>query len=228
MIFYPVQAAQALAPEKLVVVVGHQGENVEKILGSNGILMVQQQEQLGSGHAVAVTEDALRTFDGIVLIMCGDVPLIRVETLRHFLQSHVDSRAVVSVLTVMLEDPAGYGRVVRSEAGAIQAIVEHRDAAEAIRAIREINTGIYCAEASFLYPALKKIGRNNDQGEYYLPDIIALAVKEGKPAAAVVTKDFQEVKGINDRIELAEADQAMRQRILGRHMQDGVTIIDPD
>ncbi len=94
MIFYPVQAAQALAPEKLVVVVGHQGENVEKILGSNGILMVRQQEQLGSGHAVAVTEDALRTFDGTVLIMCGDVPLIRVETLRHFLQSHVDSRAV--------------------------------------------------------------------------------------------------------------------------------------
>jgi len=228
MISYPVQAAQVLTPEKLVVVVGHQGEAVEKTLSSKSVLIVRQEEQLGSGHAVAVTEDALRTFTGTVLIMCGDVPLIRVETLRNFLQHHVESRAVVSVLTVMLEDPAGYGRVVRSEAGAIQAIVEHRDAAEAIRAIREINTGIYCAEASFLYPALKKIGRNNDQGEYYLPDIIALAVKEGKPAAAVVTKDFQEVKGINDRIELAEADQAMRQRILKRHMQDGVTIIDPD
>jgi bifunctional UDP-N-acetylglucosamine pyrophosphorylase/glucosamine-1-phosphate N-acetyltransferase len=128
----------------------------------------------------------------------------------------------------MVEDPAGYGRVVRNEAGAIQAIVEHRDATEAIKAIREINTGIYCCEALFLYPALKKIGRNNDQGEYYLPDIIALAIKEGKTAAAVVTDDFQEVKGINDRIELAEADQAMRQRILRRHMQDGVSIIDPD
>ena len=227
MISYPVQAAQLLAPEKLVVVVGHQGENVKKSLSSEGISIVRQEEQLGSGHAVAVTEDALRTFAGTVLIMCGDVPLIRVETLRHFLQRHVESRAVVSVLTVVLEDPAGYGRVVRNESGAIRAIVEHRDATEAVKAIREINTGIYCCEASFLYPALKKIGRDNDQGEYYLPDIIALAVREGKPAAAVVTDDFQEVKGINDRIELAEADQTMRQRILKRHMLEGVSIIDP-
>ena len=227
MISYPVQAAQLLAPEKLVVVVGHQGENVKKSLSSEGISIVRQEEQLGSGHAVAVTEDALRTFAGTVLIMCGDVPLIRVETLRHFLQRHVESRAVVSVLTVVLEDPAGYGRVVRNESGAIRAIVEHRDATEAVKAIREINTGIYCCEASFLYPALKKIGRDNDQGEYYLPDIIALAVKEGKSAFAVITDDFQEVKGINDRIELAEADQAMRQRILKRHMLEGVSIIDP-
>ncbi len=227
MISYPVQAAQLLAPEKLVVVVGHQGDNVRKSLSSEGISIVRQEEQLGSGHAVAVTEDALRTFAGTVLIMCGDVPLIRVETLRHFLQRHVESRAVVSVLTVVLEDPAGYGRVVRNESGAIRAIVEHRDASEAVKAIQEINTGIYCCEASFLYPALKKIGRDNDQGEYYLPDIIALAIKEGKPAAAVVTDDFQEVKGINDRIELAEADQAMRQRILMRHMLEGVSIIDP-
>jgi bifunctional N-acetylglucosamine-1-phosphate-uridyltransferase/glucosamine-1-phosphate-acetyltransferase GlmU-like protein len=123
MISYPVQAAQVLAPEKLVVVVGHQGEAVEKTLSSKSVLIVRQEEQLGSGHAVAVTENALRTFTGTVLIMCGDVPLIRVETLRNFLQRHVDSRAAVSVLTVMLDDPTGYGRVVRSEAGAIQAIV---------------------------------------------------------------------------------------------------------
>jgi bifunctional UDP-N-acetylglucosamine pyrophosphorylase/glucosamine-1-phosphate N-acetyltransferase len=228
MISYPVQAAQTFAPEKLIVVVGHQGDAVEKILSAAGISIVRQEEQLGSGHAVAVTEDALRTFTGTVLIMCGDVPLIKVETLKHFLQSHLDSRAVVSVLTVMVEDPAGYGRVVRSEAGAIQAIVEHRDATEAERAIREINTGIYCCESPFLYHALTKIGRNNDQGEYYLPDIIALAINEGKSAAAVVTDDFQEVKGINDRIELAEADQEMRQRIHRSHMQEGVSIIDPD
>jgi bifunctional UDP-N-acetylglucosamine pyrophosphorylase/glucosamine-1-phosphate N-acetyltransferase len=228
MISYPVQAAKSLAPERLVAVVGHQGEAVGKILSKEGVIIVRQEEQLGSGHAVAVTEDALRTFNGTVLIMCGDVPLIRAETLRHFLQSHIDSRAVVSVLTVMLEDPTGYGRVVRNGAGAIQAIVEHRDATEDIRTIREINTGIYCCEASFLYAALKKIGRNNDQGEYYLPDIIVRAITEGKPAAAVITDDFQEVKGINDRIELAEADQAMRQRILRRHMQEGVSIIDPD
>lgn len=228
MISYPVQIARALAPENLLVVVGHQGDAVAKILSTEGISIVRQEEQLGSGHAVAVTEDALRTFTGTVLIMCGDVPLIRVETLRHFLQRHVESRAVVSVLTVMVEDPAGYGRVVRNEAGAIQAIVEHRDAPEAIKAIREINTGIYCCESPFLYPALKKIGRDNDQGEYYLPDIIALAAKEAKHVEAILTDNFQEVKGINDRIELAEAGQVMRQRILSRHMQEGVTIIDPD
>jgi bifunctional UDP-N-acetylglucosamine pyrophosphorylase/glucosamine-1-phosphate N-acetyltransferase len=159
--------------------------------------------------------------------MCGDVPLIRVETITRFLNEHRQRDATVSVLTVNLQDPAGYGRVVRDAAGTIQRIVEHRDATGEQRRIREINTGIYCCQASFLYAALKNIEKNNDQGEYYLPDIIHLAVKEGKHALAVLTEDFQEVKGINDRIDLAEAERVMRERILKQHLQDGVTIIDP-
>jgi bifunctional UDP-N-acetylglucosamine pyrophosphorylase/glucosamine-1-phosphate N-acetyltransferase len=176
---------------------------------------------------VAVTEEQLAGFNGTILIMCGDVPLIRVETIERLLAEHWQRAATVSVLTVNLEDPSGYGRVVRDAAGALQRIVEHRDATAEERRIREINTGIYCCDASFLYAALKKIGKNNDQGEYYLPDIIHLAVSAGLPAAAVVTEDFQEVKGINDRIDLAEAERVMRQRILVQHMRGGVTIIDP-
>lgn len=227
MILYSVQTAQALAPEKLVVVVGHQGEAVETILKPAGITTVLQKEQLGSGHAVAVTEGVLSNFTGTVLIMCADVPLISTTTLNRFLQRHRESRAVVSVLTVTVADPSGYGRIVRNEAGALRAIVEHRDADDASRAIQEINTGIYCCEAPFLFYALKKIVPDNNQGEYYLTDIIALAVREKQPAAAILTDNFTEVKGINDRIELAEAGQVMIQRILRRHMQEGVGIIDP-
>ena len=227
MLFYPLKIAQAFSPQKLVVVVGHQAGQVEQVFSNEDLFFVRQEQQLGSGHAVAVTEETLRGFAGTVLIMCGDVPLIRVETITRFLNEHRQRDATVSVLTVNLQDPAGYGRVVRDAAGTIQSIVEHRDATGEQRRIREINTGIYCCQASFLYAALKNIEKNNDQGEYYLPDIIHLAVKEGKHALAVLTEDFQEVTGINDRIDLAEAERVMRERILKQHLQDGVTIIDP-
>ena len=227
MLFYPLKIAQAFSPQKLVVVVGHQAGQVEQVFSNEDLFFVRQEQQLGSGHAVAVTEEALRGFAGTVLIMCGDVPLIRVKTIKRFLNEHRQRDATVSVLTVNLQDPAGYGRVVRDAAGMIQRIVEHRDATGEQRRIREINTGIYCCQASFLYAALKNIEKNNDQGEYYLPDIIHLAVKEGKHALAVLTEDFQEVTGINDRIDLAEAERVMRERILAQHMQDGVTIVDP-
>ena len=224
---YPLRTAQAFSPQKLVVVVGHQAGQVEELFAGENLVFARQEQQLGSGHAVAVTEELLAGFSGTILIMCGDVPLIRVETIERFLAEHWQRAATVSVLTVNLEDPSGYGRVVRDAAGALQRIVEHRDATGEERLIREINTGIYCCDASFLYAALKKIGKNNDQGEYYLPDIIHRAVTGGLPAAAVITEDFQEVKGINDRIDLAEAERVMRQRILAQHMQGGVTIIDP-
>ncbi|MCX5897951.1 MAG: bifunctional UDP-N-acetylglucosamine diphosphorylase/glucosamine-1-phosphate N-acetyltransferase GlmU [Proteobacteria bacterium] len=227
MLFYPLKISQAFSPQKLVVVVGHQAGQVEQVFSNEDLFFVRQEQQLGSGHAVAVTEETLRDFAGTVLIMCGDVPLIRVETITRLLNEHRQRDATVSVLTVNLQDPAGYGRVVRDAAGMIQRIVEHRDATGEQRRIQEINTGIYCCQSSFLYAALKNIEKNNDQGEYYLPDIIHLAVKEGKQALAVLTEDAQEVAGINDRIDLAEAERVMRERILKQHLQDGVTIIDP-
>ncbi len=228
MLAYPVQTARALQPDKLIVVVGHQRDRVEELCGGGDILFVHQQEQLGSGQAVAVTEPFLQGFSGTVAIMCGDVPLIRVETIRKFLAGHRESTAALSVLSVILEDPTGYGRIVRDASGRVQAIVEHRDATPQQKTITEINTGIYCGEAPFLFQVLKKIGRDNDQAEYYLPDIVSLAYREGKKVQAVVTDNFQEVKGINDRVDLSEAERVMRQRILRHHMQDGVTIIDPD
>ena len=227
MLFYPLQTARAFSPQKLVVVVGHQADQVEQAFRSDDLVFARQEQQLGSGHAVAVTEELLAGFAGTILIMCGDVPLIRVETIERFLAGHRQRDAAVSVLTVQLPDPSGYGRMVRDARGALQKIVEHRDATEEQRRIQEINTGMYCCKAAFLYAALKQIGNNNDQGEYYLPDIIHLAVKEGRPVLGLLTTDFQEVKGINDRIDLAGAERAMRERILAQHMRDGVTIIDP-
>jgi bifunctional UDP-N-acetylglucosamine pyrophosphorylase / glucosamine-1-phosphate N-acetyltransferase len=227
MLFYPLEIARAFFPQKLVVVVGHQAGQVEQAFGSDDLIFAHQEEQLGSGHAVAVTGEQLSGFDGTVLIMSGDVPLIRVETIERLLAGHRQQGATVSVLTVELSDPSGYGRVVRDAAGGLQRIIEHRDATEEQRRLREINTGIYCCEAAFLYAALKKIGNNNDQGEYYLPDIIHQAVKEGRPVLGLLTTDFQEVKGINDRIDLSAAERVMRERILAQHMRAGVTVIDP-
>ncbi len=227
MILYPVQTAQSLKPQKLLIVVGHQKEMIEQLLGKQNVTFVHQEQQLGSGHAVAVTEPLLKEFSGTILIMCGDVPLIRVETINRFLKEHLQRNAVASVLSVVLEDPADYGRVIRDGTGTVLGIVEARDATPEQKSIKEINTGIYCCNAPFLFYALKKVGRNNDQGEYYLPDILSIAVREGKNVQAIITDDFQEVKGINDRIDLSEAEQAMRQRILKQYMADGVTIIDP-
>lgn len=228
MVAYPVRVAKELGCAKIIVVVGHQKDRVEAALREKDVCLVHQEEQLGSGHAVAVAESVLKGFEGNVLILCGDVPFITVPTVRQFVASHGESGAVVSVLSVVLDTPRGYGRIVRTESGNFIAIVEERDATESQRAIREINTGIYCCRAPFLFEALKKINTNNDQGEYYLPDIVSIAVAAGKRVQAVPTGSFQEVQGINDRIGLAEAEKLMRQKILAGHMREGVTIIDPD
>jgi bifunctional UDP-N-acetylglucosamine pyrophosphorylase / glucosamine-1-phosphate N-acetyltransferase len=228
MVAYPVRVAKALGCEKTIVVVGHQKEKVEAALAGEDVFLVHQREQLGSGHAVAMAESALRGFEGDVLILCGDVPFITVATVQQFAASHAEAGAVVSVLSVVIDNPRGYGRILRTESGYFFGIVEERDATDGQRAIQEINTGIYCCKAPFLFEALKKIGTNNNQGEYYLPDIVSIAVAEGKKVQAVATGSFQEVQGINDRIGLAEAEKLMRRRILAGHMREGVTVIDPD
>ena len=227
MLAYPVAAAKAVGSSRIIVVAGHQKDKVEAALQGRQVDIALQSEQLGSGHAVLMAAPHLKDFEGDVLILCGDVPLITTATLEAFLAAHRNNKACVSVLTVELDNPAGYGRILRTAGGDLCGIIEHRDATDAQRAVREINTGIYCCRAPFLFEALGKVKTNNDQGEYYLPDIVSIAAAAGMPVQAVKTFDFEEVAGINDRAGLAKAEAAMQARILQQHLANGVTIIDP-
>jgi len=227
MVRYPVAAAREIGSSRIIVVAGHQHDRVSAALQGFQVDVVMQAEQLGSGHAVLMAGPHLQGYAGDVLILCGDVPLITPATLQMFLAAHRDNSACVSVLTVELADPSGYGRILRGAGGDLTGIVEHRDATQAQRAIREINTGIYCCRAPFLFEALEKVKTDNDQGEYYLPDIAAIASAAGMKTQAVLTPDFAEVAGINDRADLAAAERAMQARIARRHMANGVTLVDP-
>jgi len=227
MLHYPLQTARAAGSERIFVVIGHQGAEVEQAVAAPDVEFVVQEQQLGSGHAVAVCEQALAGFDGDILILCGDVPFITTDTITHFLDAHAGSEAAVSVLSVHLDNPHGYGRIVRGSQDELHAIVEHRDATPPQQLIREINTGIYCCRAAFLFSALGKVGTDNDQGEYYLPDIIAIGRAAGLHVQAVIAPDWQEVEGINDRAGLARAEDRMQALIRQRHMLGGVSILQP-
>jgi len=227
MVCYPAAAAREIGSARIIVVAGHQHDRVAAALQGLPVDIVLQAEQLGSGHAVLMAGPHLQGYAGDVLILCGDVPLITPATLQMFLSAHRENKACVSVLTVELDDPSGYGRILRGAGGALTGIVEHRDATRDQLAIREINTGIYCCRAPFLFEALEKVKTDNDQGEYYLPDIVAIASAAGMKAQAVLTGDFAEVAGINDRADLARAEGDMQARIGRLHMANGVTLIDP-
>ncbi|MCX8044709.1 MAG: bifunctional UDP-N-acetylglucosamine diphosphorylase/glucosamine-1-phosphate N-acetyltransferase GlmU [Desulfobacterota bacterium] len=227
MLAYPIKAVREAGCDTVFVVVGHQRERIEDAFRHEGLVFIHQEQQLGSGHAVAVTEPVLQGFSGDVLILCGDVPFISPQTLLSFIGAHRSARAALSVLSVIVEEPTGYGRIVRKADGRFSAIVEHRDATEEQRRICEINTGIYCCAAPLLFEALHQIGTDNDQGEYYLPDIVAILAAKGHVVQAVVAPDSGEVQGINDRKDLARAEQRMRERINAAHMAQGVTMIDP-
>ncbi len=229
MITWPVGVARAVGASRIALVVGHQGEKVrEYFAGDAGILFAEQSEQLGTGHAVACARGALEGFSGTVLILCGDVPLIREETLAAMLASHGARGATVSVLTTHLENPYGYGRVVKREGGRLVRIVEEKDATDDERSITEINSGIYCVEADFLFRAVGELKNDNAQGEYYLTDIIARAAEESLLCLAHPCGDASEVMGVNDRVQLAMAGGELRRRINSGLMLSGVTMIDPD
>lgn len=225
---YPIRAAREAGCSPVIVVIGHQRQQVEEAFQNQGLTFVYQETQLGSGHAVMAAESALQGFSGDVLILCGDVPLIRGRTLRDFVQAHRAARVALSVLSVVVDDPTGYGRIVRTEQGDVSAIVEHRDADQSQRMISEINTGIYCCRATLLFEALHQVGTDNDQGEYYLPDIVRIIGQSGHRVQAVRASDPEEVQGINDRKDLARAERVMRSRITAAHMENGVTMIDPE
>lgn len=220
-------ACAPLGAAHTVVVVGHQAEKVEAACGGHGARFALQREQRGTGHAVATACAAqLGGFDGDVVIVYGDVPLLETTTLRRLLRRHREQGALLSLLTTMVDDPFGYGRIVRDGDGLLEAIVEERDATTAQRSIREVNPGIYCVRSEFLVEALAGLVPNNAQGELYLTDIVAAAVQRGGP---VVTEpvDPHEVAGINSRAELARLEAILRRRIVERHMAAGVTFLDP-
>jgi len=217
-----------LAPKELRVVVGAHRELVESHVKeiSPKAVTVFQAERNGTGHAVQLALAELSA-TGNVLILAGDTPLLRSETLSEFINAHQTNKNVASVLTAELPDPSGYGRIVRGEDGEIVAIVEERDASDELKAIDEINTGVYIFDIATLKTSVQKLNKNNSQGELYLTDVIAQIKSEGGKSAAILSLDYTETLGINDRSQLAESAAIMRDRINDRHMRAGVTIVDP-
>jgi bifunctional UDP-N-acetylglucosamine pyrophosphorylase/glucosamine-1-phosphate N-acetyltransferase len=228
MLSYSLDLARSLRPSRLVVVVGFQADLVHEKCKAEDVAFAIQKEQLGTGHAVLAARPALQGFQGNVLILSGDVPLLTEETIKSFLQSHQERQAALSVMTVELENPRGYGRVFRNADGSLLRITEDKDLKPGEEEIREINTGIYCVDAGVLFSALSHITPQNAQKEYYLTDIVARASAEKKKVLPFLAKDALEVMGINTRVELALANKGMRRMIAERHMLEGVTLIDPE
>ena len=226
MLQHVIDAATVAGCDEKVVIVGHEAELVEKMVGSQGKIALQA-EQLGTGHAVMQTAEALKGFTGTALILCGDTPLLEGEELKKFCEAHKASGAAATVLTAVMDDPFGYGRIVRDEKGNVQAIVEQKDATEAQKAIKEINTGIYCMECPLMFDVLATLTNDNAQGEYYLTDVLEKLNQAGQKVGGVVTEDSDMVMGINSRKQLSVAEGVMRQRILDKLMDNGVTIMDP-
>jgi bifunctional UDP-N-acetylglucosamine pyrophosphorylase/glucosamine-1-phosphate N-acetyltransferase len=223
-----IHTTQRLHPDRLVVVVGHQAAEVQRICGGSGVEFALQSEQRGTGDAVRAAGPYFSNFSGDILIVCGDTPLLTTATLARFIEQHKSRHTILSVLTVCLDDPAQYGRVIRASNGQIVKIVEARDASAEERAVQEINTGIYCARADFLFPALERLQPLNVQKEYYLTDIVAQAVSAGLPTQAVATSDPIEVGGINSREELATMEKTRQAQLRSHWMAVGVTLEDPD
>ncbi len=228
MISWSVLAAKAAGAGRVTIVVGHQADRVRELFAADdSITFATQEEQLGTGHAAACARAALEGFNGTILILCGDVPLLRHETLLAMLANHEKRGAAVSVLTTHLDNPFGYGRIVKREGGRISRIVEEKDANSEEQEITEINSGIYCVSAEFLFDALSGLKCDNAQGEYYLTDIVRIAAEQNRLCLAFPTADPDEVMGVNDRVQLAAAATIQRSRINRELMLSGVTLIDP-
>ena len=227
MVEHVLAAAHMAGATRKVVVVGFGAESVKTTLGTKAQYALQT-EQLGTGHAVMQASSCLQDFDGTVMVLCGDTPLLRGQTLAKLFAEHQAAKASATVLTACMADPAGYGRVIRDDSGQVLEIVEQKDATKGELAIHEINTGIYCFDKTALFDALRSINCNNMQGEYYLTDVIGILAKAQAKVWAVQVDDTEETLGINSRMQLAEAEKILRRRKLVSLMDNGVTIMDID
>jgi bifunctional UDP-N-acetylglucosamine pyrophosphorylase/glucosamine-1-phosphate N-acetyltransferase len=226
-LFYVVEAVEKLA-KPVVVVVGHQADEVKRFLKDRPVRTVMQTKQLGTAHAVLRAQTSLLHVRAPVLILNGDTPLITRDTLERFIEFHYQREAHLTLLTARLPEPYGYGRIVRNSEGQIRRVVEESDASAYEKKIQEINTGIYLAEKNTLFELLKKVQSNNRQNEYYLPDTVEAAVKQGLRVESLEVPDHREVFGINTRVDLAQAEKIFQSRAGKRFMLEGVTLLDPD
>lgn len=220
-----VENAQKAGVKEIVAVVGYMKEEVMEVLG-NSVEYAYQEEMLGTGHAVMQAKEYLKGKKGKVLILNGDVPLIRPETLNKLLEKSIENKEYATLLTAIYDNPKGYGRIVRDEGGNIEAIVEEKDTTPSQKEIKEINAGIYCFDIEELLNALDKITPNNAQGEYYLTDVIQIMNQKGLKTGAVIVEDNTEILGINDRIQLEMLTKVLQMRINTEQMKKGVTIED--
>lgn len=230
---HSLHAAAGVHPEHLVAVVGHQRDQVapavERIAEQMQVEIRQavQEEQNGTGHAVQVGLSAIPDFEGTVVVTNGDVPLLTPDTLQALVDKHEAERAAVTVLSLEFENPTGYGRIIRGEAGDVVAIVEEKDATDEQRKVREVNSGVFAFDGAVLRDALERVTPDNAQGEFYITDVLGIARNDGLRVTALTAPDARELAGVNDRVQLAEAGKELNRRLVEKAMRNGATVIDP-
>ena len=217
-----------LADENFVIV-GHQAERVEEFINKNydNAKCVLQSPQLGTGHAVSMALPYLKDFDGEVVILCGDTPLITSETIKEFVEYHREKKSDLTVMSAIFDNPTNYGRIIRNQDGSLNSIVEEKDAKPEQKMVKEINAGIYCINWQKIKPAFNELTSNNAQGEYYLTDIIKWGNEKHLSVNAYTLKNNEEIFGINSKAHLAEATRMLNNRVIKKHLENGVQIIDP-
>lgn len=222
-----VEAAKKSDIEDVIAVVGYKKEQVQIVLGES-VEYAYQDEMLGTGHAVLQAEEYLKDKHGKVVVLNGDVPIIRPETIKRLVKKSVKNKEYATLLTAIYNNPSGYGRIIRDDGGNVKEIIEEKDATEEQKKIQEINSGIYCFDIQELLKALKELKPDNSQGELYLTDVVRIMNEKGLKTGAVIVKDNTEILGVNDRMQLELLTKVLRMRINGYHMQNGVTIEDMD
>ena len=213
MIHYVIETARAIGSTKIVLVVGHKKELVIDATWEDKVEYAYQEQQLGTGHAVLQAKPFLQDNESDILVLSGDVPLLTPRTLNYLIEIQQQEHALASLLTAEMDDPSGYGRIVRNSAGFVSQIVEHKDATPEILKIKEINVGIYIFQYRSLFATLPQLKNNNSQGEYYLPDVVKIYIDRGEKVAAVLTPNIEETHGINDMVQLKHAERILSKRM---------------